>query len=92
MVLSFDFDLEGGLAKVVHRDVCAGRAEGGGFGEELDGKADAVFLDLPEPWLAVEHAKLALKGSRKVCSYSPCIEQVSDVVNGSGHAVVIRIR
>lgn len=64
---------------MVHRDVCAGRAKGGGFGEELDGKADAVFLDLPEPWLAVEHARLALKGGKKVCSYSPCIEQVSCV-------------
>lgn len=69
---------------MVHRDVCAGRAEKGGFGEELDGKADAIFLDLPEPWLAVEHARLALKGGRKVCSYSPCIEQVSDVVIAVG--------
>ena len=66
----------GGLAKVAHRDVCAARAHGGGFGEELDGKADAVFLDLPEPWLAVGHTKLALKPGKKVCSYSPCIEQV----------------
>lgn len=69
----------GGLVKVSHRDVCAGREEGGGFGEELDGKADAVFLDLPEPWLAVEHARLALKPGKKVCSYSPCIEQVKSL-------------
>ncbi|CAM9360186.1 unnamed protein product [Hapterophycus canaliculatus] len=72
----FEENALGGLVKVAHRDVCASRAEGGGFGEELDGKADAVFLDLPEPWLAVEHAKLALKPGKKVCSYSPCIEQV----------------
>lgn len=71
--------LLGGLAKVSHRDVCAARADGGGFGEELDGKADAVFLDLPEPWLAVEHAKVALKPGKKLCSYSPCIEQVRQV-------------
>ncbi len=62
---------------MAHRDVCAARAEGGGFGEDLDGKADAVFLDLPEPWLAVGHTKLALKPGKKVCSYSPCIEQVN---------------
>lgn len=66
--------------KVEHRDVCAAREDGGGFGEELDGKADAVFLDLPEPWLAVEHARLALKPGKKVCSYSPCIEQVKSVL------------
>lgn len=68
--------LSGGLAKVTHRDVCAARPDGGGFGQELDGEADAVFLDLPEPWLAVEHAKVALKPGKKLCSYSPCIEQV----------------
>ena len=65
---------------MAHRDVCAARAHGGGFGEELDGKADAVFLDLPEPWLAVGHTKLALKPGKKVCSYSPCIEQVKFIL------------
>lgn len=69
-------DLLGDLAKVVHRDVCAEREEDGGFGEDLNEKADAVFLDLPEPWLAVGHAKRALKPGSKVCTYSPCIEQV----------------
>lgn len=39
---------------VYHRDVCEH-----GFG--LSGVADAVFLDLPRPWLAVESAKQALK-------------------------------
>lgn len=43
---------------VHHRDVCEL-----GFTAELDGKADAVFLDLPSPHTAVPHALRALKTS-----------------------------
>ncbi|CAG2190426.1 GCD14 [Mytilus edulis] len=55
---------------VTHKDVCQD-----GFG--LNGIADAVFLDLPRPWDAITSAKQALKkeGGR-LCSFSPCIEQV----------------
>lgn len=58
------------LVTVRNQDVCKD-----GFG--VTGVADAVFLDIPSPWEAVGHAKAALKkhGGR-LCSFSPCIEQV----------------
>ncbi|XP_069577557.1 tRNA (adenine(58)-N(1))-methyltransferase catalytic subunit TRMT61A [Brachyistius frenatus] len=58
------------LVTVRNQDVCKE-----GFG--VTGVADAVFLDIPSPWEAVGHAKAAMKkqGGR-VCSFSPCIEQV----------------
>lgn len=37
---------------------------------------DAIFLDLPEPWLVPEHAEKALKAGGYLVSYSPSIEQV----------------
>lgn len=46
-----------------------------GFG--LKNVADAVFLDLPKPWVAIQSAKEAIKESGgRLCSFSPCIEQV----------------
>ncbi|KAL1131678.1 hypothetical protein AAG570_011291 [Ranatra chinensis] len=57
-----EFDSHG-LASVVearHRDVCEH-----GFGQELDGRADAIFLDLPHPWLVIKHALKAYKQSGK---------------------------
>lgn len=58
------------LVTVRNQDVCKD-----GFG--VTGVADAVFLDIPSPWDAVGHAKVAMKkhGGR-LCSFSPCIEQV----------------
>ncbi|XP_005806919.1 tRNA (adenine(58)-N(1))-methyltransferase catalytic subunit TRMT61A [Xiphophorus maculatus] len=58
------------LVTVRNQDVCKD-----GFG--VTGVADAIFLDIPSPWEAVGHAKAAMKkhGGR-LCSFSPCIEQV----------------
>ncbi|KAG0246108.1 tRNA methyltransferase complex GCD14 subunit-domain-containing protein [Mortierella sp. GBAus27b] len=69
---------EHGLSHMVTlqcRDVCKD-------GFDLEDKVDAVFLDLPAPWDAVASAKKAFKQNKvgKICTFSPCIEQISRTV------------
>ena len=61
-----------GIVTVQHRDVCKD-----GFG--LSNEVNAVFLDLPSPWEAIEAAKEAFvqsEGIGRICCFSPCMEQV----------------
>ncbi|VDP87221.1 unnamed protein product [Echinostoma caproni] len=58
------------VVSVTHRDVCAD-----GF-PPLDG-VDAVSLDLPQPWLVIPSLPSVFRTDYgRVCSFSPCIEQV----------------
>ncbi|KAI8541457.1 hypothetical protein RHMOL_Rhmol08G0062200 [Rhododendron molle] len=69
-----DFERTGlsSLVTVGVRDI-----QGDGFPDDFCGKADSVFLDLPQPWLAIPSAGKMLKQDGILCSFSPCIEQVS---------------
>jgi len=49
-----------------------------GFPEK---NADLITLDLPEPWLAINHAKDSLKIGGFLVSYSPSVPQMADFVN-----------
>jgi len=59
------------------------RIEKGGFGLG-HAKAHAIFLDLPEPWLAVPHAAHTIVPGGRIGSYSPCIEQSQKLVAAIG--------
>ena len=61
------------LITVRERDVC-----GNGF-PLIEGGVNAVFLDLPAPWSVLESSARVLKHQGRLCSFSPCIEQVQRV-------------
>lgn len=47
-----------------------------GFIGVTNGEADAVFLDVPAPYLMGKELKRVLKENGTVCLFSPCVEQV----------------
>jgi tRNA (adenine57-N1/adenine58-N1)-methyltransferase len=76
------------VVRVTHRDVYED-------GFVLDGgesaNADAVFLDLPAPWTALKHlartstlpghpSPLNPNTTTRICTFSPCIEQVEQTI------------
>ena len=86
-----------GVVELIHRDVCADRFSPNTTAEKSI-QADAIFLDLPAPWLALDHlsrrptsneesinktksSPLNSKSTVRLCTFSPCIEQVQRTVS-----------
>jgi tRNA (adenine57-N1/adenine58-N1)-methyltransferase len=63
-----------GVVTLEERDVVTN-----GFPDHI--QADAVFLDLPSPWLAIGNAASILKQNGRICTFSPSIEQVTKNVD-----------
>ena len=76
-----------GIVEITHRDVC----EDGFLVNGKSPNAEAVFLDLPAPWLALPHLVRSKPGTFVsplnpsatvyICSFSPCIEQVQKTMS-----------
>mmetsp|Transcript_1717 Transcript_1717/g.5185 ORF Transcript_1717/g.5185 Transcript_1717/m.5185 type:complete len:357 (-) Transcript_1717:1230-2300(-) len=60
---------------VVHRDVSVD-----GFSGVSDSSVDAVFLDLPAVWEAIDEAERTLRPGGVLATFSPCVEQVQRTV------------
>ncbi|KAF7622739.1 hypothetical protein AFLA_010060 [Aspergillus flavus NRRL3357] len=80
-----------GLVEVTHRDVYE---DGFLLGDPKTGKspkANAIFLDLPAPWLALKHlVRNPPEGTESpldptspvyICTFSPCLEQVQRTIS-----------
>lgn len=73
-----------GVVQLTHRDVCN---DGFHLADGSSPRTNAVFLDLPAPWQAIKHLTRAGPSSPldpqtpiHICSFSPCIEQVTATV------------
>ncbi|CAD6576871.1 MAG: tRNA (adenine-N(1)-)-methyltransferase catalytic subunit trm61 [Alectoria sarmentosa] len=75
-----------GIVKLTYRDVCQdGFAPDDTPASEV--KANAIFLDLPAPWLGLKHlnrtspsSPLSPTTTIHLCTFSPCIEQVQRTI------------
>lgn len=83
-----------GIVEVSHRDVYADGFLLGGdaAATSTSPKANAVFLDLPAPWLALKHLVRNPTGENTespldpqspvyICTFSPCLEQVQRTIS-----------
>lgn len=81
------------VVRVTHRDVYNGGfllPDDSSTGKSSP-KANAIFLDLPAPWLALKHlARQPEDGSEspldpstavRICTFSPCMEQVQKTIS-----------
>ena len=68
-----------GFVRVTQRDVYED-----GFSISQEVSADAIFLDLPAPWLALKHltrsGPLNPRLPVRLCTFSPCMEQIQHTV------------
>jgi len=82
-----------GIVELTYRDVCA---DGFVPNDEasLDMQVNSIFLDLPAPWLALKHLSRSPSASGSLqpspldpftsvhlCTFSPCIEQVTRTIS-----------
>ena len=81
-IIEHGFD---GIVELTYRDVCAdGFTPEAGIPSKMN--VNAVFLDLPAPWIALKHltreanSPLDPNTSTHLCTFSPCIEQVQRTV------------
>ncbi|KXT15034.1 hypothetical protein AC579_4885 [Pseudocercospora musae] len=74
-----------GIVHLTHRDVCN---DGFLLADGTPPSTNAIFLDLPAPWIALRHLTRAAPNSpldpdtpTQLCTFSPCIEQVIATVS-----------
>jgi tRNA (adenine57-N1/adenine58-N1)-methyltransferase len=82
------YEIRDEFAKIAHKNVkCAGlekyvEIKSGDITQEISEKnVDAVVLDIPNPWDAIENAQNALKTGGHIACYSPTMNQVEKTVN-----------